>query len=151
MEFRLRPDNNFVNEADWQGLHTLSLHWKSDMAFYIDELRFLRKLIDKYFVWLMKDESIKMTEDILSRLTKVQYRAEDLVSSIDKHVKYIVKEIKHPLVHNDSAFRNDHAKLEELIATFLKDFRPLKKEVFNLAEDVLMEEKVKHLMARYDD
>ncbi|MEQ8910329.1 MAG: hypothetical protein RIC95_14110 [Vicingaceae bacterium] len=151
MEFRLRPTNNFVNEADWQELHTLSLHWKSDMAFYSDELRFLRKLIDKYFVWLMKAESIKATQDLLNRLTKTQSRAEDIVSTIDKHVKHIAKEIKYPLVHNDKAFRDEHAELEELIAAFVKDFRVLKKKVFDLTEDVLVEEKIKHLAARYED
>ena len=151
MEFRLRPDSNFINESDWQGLHTLSLHWKSDLAFYMDELRFLRKLIDKYFVWLMEDESVKSTQDLLNRLTKIHYRAEDIVSSIEKHVKHIVKEMKFPLVKNDSTFRKEHAELENLVTTFLKDFRQLKKEVFELTENVMVEEKIKHLIARYDD
>lgn len=151
MEFRLRPNNNFVNEADWQGLHTLSLHWKSDMAFYIDELRFLKKLIDKYFIWLMKNESIETTQDLLNRLTKIHYRAEDLVSTIDKQLNYIVKEIKYPLVHNDTSFRKQHAELEDLITDFLKDFRPIKQEVFALAENVLVVKKVEKLVARYEE
>jgi hypothetical protein len=149
MEYRLRPKSNFVNEANWQSLHSLSLHWQSDMIFYLGELRFLRKLVDKYFIWLLEDDSLEATLAQLKRMSKSENQAADIVTYIKKHIKHIEKELKHPLVQNDKPFRDEHSELEDLIAAFVRDFRLLKQKVFDLTDDVLVEEKVKNLMAHY--
>jgi len=39
--FRNRPKYNYIHEADWQQLIILTEHWKSDLLFYKDDIRFL--------------------------------------------------------------------------------------------------------------
>ena len=47
-DFRIRPKDNYINEASWEQLYVLTEHWKSDLVFYHKDLRFLHLLIDKY-------------------------------------------------------------------------------------------------------
>lgn len=148
METLTRPKFNYIHEANWEGLHILANHWKSDMDFHIGEIRFLKKLINKYFIWLIHEESVIATEKLLEELEQLKEEGNATLKLIDQHLHQIVKEIKFPLVHNDKAFQDEHTELEERIAAFMIHFRPLKHKAFDLVEDVLVEEKVKHLMAK---
>ena len=56
--FRIRPKDNYINEASWEQLYVLTEHWKSDLVFYHKDLRFLHLLIDKYFMWISNKENI---------------------------------------------------------------------------------------------
>jgi len=148
MEPLLRPKFNYIHEANWEGLHVLANHWKSEMDFHLGEIRFLKKLIDKYFIWLINEESVESTERLLTQLQELKKEGESAITFIDKHLHQIVKEIKFPMVHNDKAFNDEHAELEEQIAAFILAFRPLKRKIFDLVENVLEGDKIKHLMAK---
>lgn len=148
MESMLRPKFNYINEGNWEGLHILANHWKSDLDFHLGEIRFLKKLIDKYFVWLVNDESIASAEKLLSQLEELRIQGESTMHLINKHLHQIVEEIRMQRIENDKAFKDEHTTLEEQIAKFTMKLRPLKKVIFDLVEDVLEEEKIKHLMSK---
>src|SRR5665811_322155 len=63
-DFRSRPKDQYIHEADWQQLYVLTEHWKSDLSFYEGDLKFLHHLIDKYFMWISKKEHIDMVREI---------------------------------------------------------------------------------------
>ncbi len=50
--FRSRPKDRYIEEGDWQPLYVLTEHWKSDLSFYAEDLKFLAHLIDNYFMWI---------------------------------------------------------------------------------------------------
>lgn len=67
-DYRYRPKGTYINEADWQGLYVLTGHWKSDLEFYRDDLKFLQQLIDKYFIWMVRKENLdEVREDVPNR------------------------------------------------------------------------------------
>jgi hypothetical protein len=51
-----RPKDDCIREADWQKLYILTEHWKSDLLFYKQDLKFLHHFIDKYFLRISKRE-----------------------------------------------------------------------------------------------
>jgi hypothetical protein len=59
-DFRNRPKDNYIHEADLQKLDILKEHWKSGLLFYKDDLKFLHHLINKCFLWISKKENINM-------------------------------------------------------------------------------------------
>jgi hypothetical protein len=75
MEFRSRPKSDYLQSAHWQELHALATHWKSDMNFFEDELRFIDLLIDKYFRALIEQENIAKLKVVASKLGEVKTRA----------------------------------------------------------------------------
>ena len=86
-DFRNRPKDNYIQKADWQKLYILTEHWKSDLSFYKDDLRFLHHLIDKYFLWISKKENIDMMQNIEINLLKVDKKC---------YSKYLNNYIIHP-------------------------------------------------------
>ena len=66
---------NNIEEVKWQELYVLTDHWKSDLAFYKDDLRFLHHLIDKYIIWITKDENLNMVQDIKKILFEIKSKS----------------------------------------------------------------------------
>jgi uncharacterized protein (DUF3820 family) len=66
----LRPKGDFSYTAEYQQLYILAEHWKSDLEFYKDDLRFLHHLIDEYFVWFAHKHLNEM-RNLAGRLSKL--------------------------------------------------------------------------------
>lgn len=132
-DFRKRPKGEFMIEANWEQLYLLTKHWESDLKFFKDDLKFLKKLIDKYFIWIDNDISIKQVSKIRAELMDICSRAEDLISKTKKH-----RERLGVMIEKDSddsrLFRLEHEHLEDEITTFVKAFRKNRKDIFKITE-----------------
>jgi hypothetical protein len=146
MEFRTRPKSNYLHDAEWQELHALTLHWQSDMVFFGDELRFVDLLIDKYFTSLVDKENIAITKDVAAKLSDIKKTYESLCQKVLKHLKHIENLMVNSFAVDASAFRDEHAKLEDELVAFVKSFRDIKHNLFQLTERVIKNEKQKHLI-----
>ncbi|MEP2278610.1 hypothetical protein [Maribacter sp.] len=144
--FRNRPKDNYIHEADWKSLYVLTEHWKSDMAFYNEDLKFLHHLIDKYFMWISKKDNIDMVREIEVSLIDTDKKCDSLVKRIDTHLHHLAELIDNPFAYDSHTFRTEHEQLEDEIADFVKQFRTNRKEVFAITEHVIDgEEMIKRL------
>lgn len=135
-------------EKQWEALFVLAEHWQADLKFYADESRFLRSLIDKYFMWLIDEKYIDETKKMALKLMKLEEQRLLVEQSVAYHLKHLGSLIQNPFPYDAQTIADEHAKLERSLAGFLKDFRLLKKEVFLLTEQVIESEKVKHLLGQ---
>ena len=144
--FRNRPKDNYIHEADWKSLFVLAEHWKSDMAFYNEDLKFLHHLIDKYFMWIAKKDNIDMVREIEVSLIDTDKKCDGLVKKIDTHLHHLAELINSPFAYDSHIFRTEHEQLEDDLTLFVKQFRANRKEVFAITELVINgEEMVKRL------
>ncbi|MEP2237154.1 MAG: hypothetical protein ABJI22_02260 [Maribacter sp.] len=144
--FRNRPKDNYIHEADWKSLYVLTEHWKSDMAFYNEDLKFLHHLIDKYFMWISKKNNIDMVREIEVSLIDTDKKCDSLVKRIDTHLHHLAELIDNPFAYDSHTFRTEHEQLENEITDFVKQFRTNRKEVFAITEHVIDgEEMIKRL------
>lgn len=141
-EMRIRPKTDYLKTADWEQLYILTEHWHSDMGFYMDEMRFLHKLVDKYFCWITMDENRTKANAIAIDIKKTQQEAIWLKESIEKHLKHISDLVKHRTARDDAEFREEHMLLEDHMADFAKLFRKLKAEVFAVTEFIMETEEL---------
>lgn len=146
MNLRIRPKSDYLQQAEWSELYVLAKHWQSDMEFYRDELRFLRGLVDKYFIWLIRDENIAQVQDMTGKLSEAGQNHEQLHERLKEHLKLLEGLISKSSNIDKVDFRKKHIELEDRITDFFKAFRSLKKEVFAMTEHVVSEEKLKHLL-----
>lgn len=146
MELRIRPKSDYMHQANLQELYILTEHWQADVRFYKDELRFLRDLVDKYFMWLIEKEHIDNLQEKAGRLLNADKQCDELAQKITKHLTHLNELQQNAFSHDEQQFRNEHGKLEDEIADFAKLFRDLKKDVFKITEEVLESEKLKHLL-----
>jgi hypothetical protein len=136
-DFRNRPKDNYIHEANWQQLYLLTENWKSDLLFYKDDLRFLHHLIDRYFLWISKKENIDMVSEIEVNLLKVDKQCASLLERTNKHLHHLAQLIDDSFKHDSHHFRTEHELLEDELVQFVKDFRKNRKEVFAITEYII--------------
>lgn len=147
MELRTRP-GNYLQSAEWQELHVLTSHWQSDMAFFDDELRFIDVLFDKYFNALIDPENMDTTKSIATRLSNLKSSREMLASRIAEHLHNIKELMANNSSQEAAAYRDEHGRLEDDLSDFVKTFRAVKREIFDLTERIARTEKLKHLISK---
>ncbi len=144
--YRDRPKGSFIQEANWQELYVLTQHWKKDLEFYKDDLRFLYGLVDKYFIWITEKENLYAVKKIGSNLLKINQRCQDILEKVSKHILQLGELVENPDKEESRIFRLEHEHLEDEIADFVKSFRENRKEVFAITEYVVDNEKLIHLL-----
>ena len=148
MELRMQLKSDFFNQASWEQLYIITDHWKSDLCFYHDETKFLKHLVDRYSIWLTLPGNIEQVRQVSEKLQVCERFKNDLLDTIARHMKHIKDMIENPFVHNEQAFREEHAQLEEDVADYVKSHRNLKKEIFAITEEVVESEKLQHLLGQ---
>jgi len=136
----IRPKGDFTWTAEYQQLYILTEHWKSDLQFYKDDLRFLHHLIDKYFIWLTHKEHLDEMRDLVSGLSEISKNCDKLIEKTSLHQTHLAELIDAPFKYDSHKFRTEHEELENEIASFIKKFRKIKKETFAVSEQVINKE-----------
>jgi hypothetical protein len=138
------PDDLVV--GDRQSMFALAEHWKSDLDFFLDELNFFRKLLDKYLFVLIEEKRIGNTLHLVTRLKQFEKKRAELEGEVNAQLKELTNLIQNPFAQESQKSVELHSKLEGSIADFVKNFKSLKKEVFTLSEEAMESEKAKHLL-----
>ncbi len=136
-DFRSRPKDKYIQEADWQKLYTLTEHWKSDLQFYNDDLKFLHHLIDKYLMWISKKENLDMVREIEVGLLEMDNRCRALMNRVNKHLHHLGELIDNPFKYDSHKFRAEHELLEDDLTTFVSAFRRQRKELFKITDYII--------------
>jgi hypothetical protein len=145
-DLSLRPKSDYLYTASFQELYLLTERWLLDMDFYRDELNFLYKLVDKYFMLLLQDEDISAVQTLIKHIDATKREHFQLDSSMQDHLKHIGVMAENPFSQDEQQFRDEHAMLEKEMEEFIVDFKQTKKEVFAMTEHAMLEEKMKHLL-----
>ena len=137
---------DFLKNGPWDEFYVLTEHWESDLKFYRDDLRFLHHLIDKYFIWLIEKENIKLVKELKQGVLKLKTKGKDLLDKAGKHRI----QIGHLVVDSNRAdagiIKTEHEHLEEEMAQFVKLFRENRKEVFRITEYIIDSEKLGNIL-----
>ena len=145
-ELRIRPRSNYLQSANWQELYLLTKHWKSDIKFANYEINFFKGLVDKYFIWVKDKDQITQVHHLANILMHLTSELENIDMAITKHLNYIRLFINSNFSRDEEAFRVEHAMLEDKIVGFTNALRETKREIFNLTEEMLNNEKTNQLI-----
>lgn len=137
---------NNINEINWQELYILTDHWKSDLDFYKDDLRFLHHLIDKYIIWITKDDNLNLVKDIEKNLFEIKKKSVDLMKELSTHQGNLGLMVENPVQSSNPQFLKDHEVLEEKVSNFVKLFRSNRKEVFKITEYIIDSEELPDIL-----
>ena len=118
-DFRIRPNGNYIFNANWQELNVLTELWKSDLLFYKDDLKFLDHLIDKYFIWISKKEDFNLVKSIEVGIVETSKECSSLLQRVNKHLVDIAALIVNPFKYNSQQFREEHQLLDEFFQYLL--------------------------------
>lgn len=138
---RVRPDNNFMQTADWEEIYVLGGHWQNELAFFRDELSFLDILVGRYLVWITTRENYNKAIKVSASIALLNKTQKHLSEKVTKHLKETADRIRSASSESDEALRLAHVNLEEELTQLTKDFKALKKEVFLITEQIIEDEK----------
>lgn len=130
-------DTHSLKDGPWDELYVLTKYWIADLEFYRDDLRFLEHLISKYFIWINKEDNLKLFENLKTSLLHLDRTAGDLQEKVKEHflrLGYMVEDWNRK---DASIIKTEHEHLEEEMAQFVKLFRSGRKEAFAITKRVL--------------
>ena len=136
----------FVKDGPWSELYALTEHWKSDLEFYKDDLRFLHHLIEKYFMWITKPENLDMVKELKVGLFDLKNKCRDLLDKVQRHRVQLGQMVEDFNKADAGIIRTEHEHLEEEVANFVTTFRSNRKEVFAITEFIIDSESLANLM-----
>ncbi|MBA4055804.1 MAG: hypothetical protein C0490_13900 [Marivirga sp.] len=131
---------------DWESMFVMAEHWKSDMDYFLEELNFFRKLVDKYFLSLIEEKHINNTRHLAAGLAEFDKKRVEIERDLNTNLTQLSNLTQNPFAQESQVSVELHHKLEGSMSDFVKNFKSLKKEVFMLAENVMESEKAKHLL-----
>jgi hypothetical protein len=147
-----KPHQGETSEAPgrdaWQAMYHFVEHWKSDLHFYEDELRFFRNLLDKYFLWFIEESHLADTRTLTSHLQEQEKERERLGQIASQRAAYLGRLMANPLEYQALAYPEEQDELAGAMAAFARQQRQLKQRLYQLAEHILQSEKAKHLLPR---
>lgn len=140
------PNGEDKVNAKWQKWYILAEHWKTDLLFYRDDLKFLHDLMDKYFIWITKKEDLKKVSKTAQNILNDKRECEELLEKVEKHISHLSKIIDNSFKDNGEILRSEHKALEDEIALFIKKVRKNRTQVFSVTEYLLDNEKLEYLI-----
>ena len=138
--------NNLLRTPRPDELYIITEHWKSDLKFFSEELKFLEDLISKYLILLAKEEGIEKVQNMVSSIEQLITRSNAISILINKHLHIISEVIRNTPTSGNEKFIQDHSIIEESVTSFYKDFMHIKKEAFTLTQNGIRSEKLKSLL-----
>ena len=138
-------DHNGLNtnpETRWAQLYVLTGHWKADVEFYCEDLKFLHHMADKYLLWITKSDNLEKAKNIEKDLFLLNRSCVTLLAKIRGHQNELAGLVDNPLVGGDALAIQSHAELEKSLAMFVKRFRETRRQVFKITEYILDSEEL---------
>lgn len=145
-DFINRPKDNYSHQANWSELYSLTKHWISDLQFYQQDLSFLHGLVDKYFIWISNDNSLKEMRAIGNDLLKNERDCDHLIKLIGHHLDELGRAVENPEKADAQELRQNHEELENQMARLIKQIRENRKDVFSITEHIMDSEQLSHLL-----
>jgi hypothetical protein len=140
------PSGNF--EKELERMYVRTEHWISDYQFFEDECRFLINLMDKYLMGtlLADDEKNGALKDIIERLLKLDASQKSIAALNKENLSYLAGLIQNKEIFDPEECRDRQSDLESDHTAFLRTYRAIKKEVFQLSEKLLASARQKNIL-----
>lgn len=135
--------SNLNLQKELQQMYARTEHWISDYIFFKDEIRFLTNLLDRYYVGVVISDSDKL--DVLKKtaikLIELDAEMESISKDNEETLTYITRLLKNELAFDPAEFRETYADIENEHTGFLKRYRAVKKEIYDLQKQLKQTEK----------
>ena len=135
-----------IKSDQWGELYILAENWQSDLEFYRDDLRFLHHLVDKYFIWITKSENLELVRELMLQVQQLERKCKELIEQVMAHKSDLSKFSKGPTSKTMEESAEEHQAIHSEIATFVKNFRSNRTEVFRITEYVIDSEELSGLI-----
>ncbi|MGC1205531.1 MAG: hypothetical protein WA839_11680 [Flavobacteriaceae bacterium] len=142
---RKRPKGNYLQNASWEALYLLLENWKTDLEFYLFDIKFLNNLVEKHFSELLACQNLDELRELQIEVFELQNQCEYILKCVQNNLDYIANIINKKFIYDTSEFRMENEHLEDNIQEFITNKRELRRTVFSMIKEVFESEKSKNV------
>lgn len=142
-------------KKDWRGrvkdveeLHHDTLTWKSEINFIIDEMHFLEHLLGSKFIDLIHSGLYKRIESLVNKITDEKNSGKVLIRLILDQERILSNLIKNESDTSNKNFLEKHHKFEVEMVDYVKKYKRIKKQIFEIVEKVMRDKSQKKLIQK---
>ena len=146
----MKTKDKQLKDIEWLSadkMHDTSKQWLSELEFIKDEQLFFDDLIKSYTLQLIDSKHFGESKEIVDKLSKFQKKTDSLIKIIKMHEGElkIMSEGMYQLEKKEN-YKTKHGELNINVIEFLKKYRVLKTQLFNLIKNIIKEQKQKRLL-----
>lgn len=142
----LKNKAGYLERKNFEEMYFSSLNWLSEVIFFGDEQQFFKDALSNYTSAVLEAKKLEEVRKIVSRISDLEKEQDVLLKQIKKHKKDLQKFMELKNIKEENLFRNEHITLFFSLHKFKKDFRKLKKDIFQILNLVLKSQKQKRLL-----
>lgn len=133
------------NQKSISKLHDKSKNWSSELAFINDEIKFLNHLLSAQYIDYLFAGLSKRIEIFTKKMEIEKQSGVTLQHLINEHELLLTDLIEHNNLIANINYIDEHKKLEKEILIYLKKYKNLKKQIFEVVEKVMRKKNIKKL------
>ncbi|MEM5565499.1 hypothetical protein WNY78_10305 [Psychroserpens sp. AS72] len=139
-----------VRYVEWlsaEEMHEASKEWLSELRFIKDEHLFFEDLITTFTTQLLEFEAFSDTKEIVDAINRSQKRNNVLIEAVKIHeneLQIMVDGIDQ--LKEEKTYTKEHSDLIIAIADYIKEYKSLKTQLFEIIKSVKKEEKLSHII-----
>ncbi|WP_458626118.1 hypothetical protein [Winogradskyella sp. PC D3.3] len=142
-----KTNTRYVKWLSAEEMHTESKAWLSQLEFLKDEHLFFEDLIKSYTLQLIEPEKFSHNKEIIDAINRSEKQNNLLIEAIKVHqndLKIMIDGINQP--KEEGAYREEHKALMVRLNDFLKYYRALKQQLFDIVSRIKKEDKSRFLL-----
>ena len=142
-----RIHKGYVEWLSAEEMHIASKDWLSELLFIQIEHLFLLDLIKSYTLQMIAPEKFSHNKEIIDSINRSQKQNNQLIEIVKTHegkLKVMVDGIDQP--KEEETYKDEHRKLTITISDYLKEYRTLKTQFFNIVKAIKKTEKQYRLL-----
>jgi len=133
-------------EKSEQELHNDSTLWISEIHFISDEIRFLEHLLSSKYIDCLSAGLYQKIEEFVHKLSEQKKVGETLKIVINEQEVILLDLIEKNSVTSNKNYLENHKKLEFEMNYYMKKYKRLKKQIFDIVENVMKTKDQKKLV-----
>lgn len=140
-------NTRYIEWLSAEEMHSTSKEWLSELEFIKDEHLFLEDLIKLYTLQLIRTDKFANNKEIIDALNSSQKRNNLLIEAIKEHqseLQIMVDGINQP--EKEKRYKKAHRDFILKINDFIKYYRALKMQLFNIVKQIKKEKKIRLLL-----
>jgi len=139
----------YTEWLDADEMHETSKEWLSELNFIKDEHLFFEDLIKSFTLQMIEPEKFSHNKEIIDAINRSQKKNNLLIEAVKVHeneLEVMVDGIDQ--LEEEKAYTKEHSDLIIAITEFLKEYKSLKTQLFDIVKSIKKEEKNRRLLDR---
>lgn len=130
-------------------MHFSSVQWKSELNFIKDEHRFFEDMLKEYTMPIIESQLFSTVRELIKELEisrKELVHLEGRVNDHNKRLQRLIEDVDEP--REGRIYRQEHKNILNDVIQFSREYKRLKKDIFEAVKKALKQQKQKRLLPK---